>query len=450
MQLRPFLARVGLAAVAVALATVLHARIDLAETALAGPTDELVEAAGGDPEQELTPEELAALEAFVKRFHEAQRLMGNGKDEDAAALLGELLAERPDVPQAHHLLAVVRQFQGRHAEARESFAAAARLAPADGVIQRDAGLDQLRGGDPRLAAEYFERAAKAYAEDVDTWVGLGTSRRLLGEIPAAVIAYRRALEVQTGSVDARVGLATCIHDEAPEEALELLERLPDTFSDVCLARTQAHFAAGQHDLAVKAARRAVERAVPGPGGIPYLSGATRELLDHGAWEAARDAALVWVERDRREDRPGVAASFALSQAHAALGDAEAALAGLTASSPPKNAAEMDQLDLYRAALLLHQGKRDAADKLLALIADSAADGFARAAARGLLGREPFEKLGERFTDARAGNDVAFVHALTAVRAGDAEEGLRRLRAAAELCEPPGEFPGPVIALFLAD
>ena len=40
----------------------------------------------------------------------------------------------------------------------------------------------------------------------------------------------------------------------------------------------------------------------------------------------------------------------------------------------------------------------------------AADGFARAAARGLLGREPLEKLGERFPEPRAENDVAFVDA----------------------------------------
>lgn len=58
------------------------------------------------------------------------------------------------------------------------------------------GADELRAGHPDIAVRFFDDAVKLSPEFAPTWGNVGVARRRLGDIPGALQAYGKALEIE--------------------------------------------------------------------------------------------------------------------------------------------------------------------------------------------------------------------------------------------------------------
>jgi aspartyl/asparaginyl beta-hydroxylase (cupin superfamily) len=80
------------------------------------------------------------------------------------------------------------------------------------------GLNALRAGDARAAAEHFERACQADSGAAELWLNLSTARRELGEATAEHAALERVLTIDQRNLLALIRLAQ-LHEEQGETAL---------------------------------------------------------------------------------------------------------------------------------------------------------------------------------------------------------------------------------------
>jgi len=395
------------------------------------------------PEAELTPEEKARYARFVKRFREGQRLMGSGKDAEAEKILTELRDEEPEAAAVHHALAIVFRYQGKPEESGKSFAEAARLAPADPVIQRDTGEDLLAKGHAVEAERYYAAAHKLWPEDMETLVGHGNALRTVGRLADAEKTFREAVAQEANSVDAQVGLAGCLVFRDPAEALKIAQALPPHFVDVSLVLGLAFERLERFDEAVTALVHAAEVAPAGAPGLAFLRQSTEALVRCGRPVEAAKAAGKWSRADRKLDRPGFRSAFSLALSQAAVGDGDAAIATLDGVFAGKQipAEVYRHASLFRAAVFLRLGKPGRAHTALEALAGPDSKEFEHLAARRILGVLSAEQFAAvEHSEGRA-NDVAWVEAMAAQVAGDPEAAKAHSERAAALSKPPGEYPG---------
>lgn len=396
-----------------------------------------------DGDEQLSAEEIAALERYADRFQRAQQLMGGGKDTEAAKIFRELLAERDDVAPVHHALAIVLRYQGKADEATRSFLRAAQLAPEDAIIARDAGLDLVERGFLADARPLLERSMKLDPMDLETGVGLGTALRRLGDRAAAVKAFQQAVKADSNSLDAHVGLAQSLVADDPERALAIVKPLNHNFADVCLVHGLGLEKKGDYAEARPLLLKAAQSATANSAGREVLLESSEGLVRCGDADGAVKAAEIWCKAESTPTQgPSVRASLTLATARAAQGDTDGALATLDAARPGgENVGIRMHTALFAAILLRRAGRDGDAQKLLEPMADAEVDLFEREAARRLLGRTDEAVFGAQSERPNRANDVAFIESEVARAKGDAD-ALERWRAKArELSHPPGEYPG---------
>jgi tetratricopeptide (TPR) repeat protein len=301
-----------------------------------------------------------------------------------------------------------------------------------------AALGSFTQSEPHLAAAY-----RLWRQDVETCVGYGNLLRALGRGADAETVLRQALLADPNSVDAIVGLAACIVDAKPEEALALVEGKDGAWPDLLLVRGLAKLRLGRHGAASADLRRAADGAPPGAAGVPFVSRAAEALTLCGDAEGARSAAARWTGSDRAGGHASPRAALCLAIAEAALGRLDAALAVLDAAPPcDTDPPELRvRAALVRAALCLDAGRADAAAPHLACLAGLADERFERCAARRLTGEATERDLAAWAATAELANDVEWVESLAAAARGDAALARRRREACATASSPPGEFPG---------
>ena len=114
------------------------------------------------------------------------------------------------------------------------------------------GLCFIQLGDYQKALLEHEAALSLDAHRVETHQDLSLAFLLLNRYHEAEEEARQALELDTNAVAARytLGRALIGQGHASAEALEMLRRSEDAFSDASLVLAQIHFSAGQTDQVV--------------------------------------------------------------------------------------------------------------------------------------------------------------------------------------------------------
>jgi cellulose synthase operon protein C len=239
---------------------------------------------GGDPE---------LLVAIGRAWRDA------GEPRRAAALFREALKRSATPPAALRLelAAVLAEREGADDEVVE-LAAALRadtaLTPAERAAARDlaAGIavrrsDALRGeGNVAGALAALAPALDDDPDDARLLAAKGRALLAKGDLPAARIAYKRALKADPMSVDARAGaveIALALHepDEARQLAADAAARSPED-ARVHLLLARAELSGGDDAAAMRALRAAIanapERPVPGGEDVPATARAELDRL----------------------------------------------------------------------------------------------------------------------------------------------------------------------------
>ena len=118
--------------------------------------------------------------------------------------------------QDHLAEAVGALRSGRSADANEHLQAVLAVDPQQPAARNILGLDALRSGDARAAAEHFELACQGDSGAAELWINLAAAYRLLEEHDLERAALERALTIDQRDLMALIRLAQ-LHERLGEE-----------------------------------------------------------------------------------------------------------------------------------------------------------------------------------------------------------------------------------------
>lgn len=118
--------------------------------------------------------------------------------------------------QDHLAGAVGALRSGRSAEAKEHLRAVLALDPLQPAARNILGLEALRSGNPRAAAEHFEQACQGHPAATELWINLAAAYRSLQEDDLERAALERALATDQRDLMALLRLAE-LHERRGEE-----------------------------------------------------------------------------------------------------------------------------------------------------------------------------------------------------------------------------------------
>ncbi|SMH30830.1 O-linked N-acetylglucosamine transferase family protein [Azospirillum agricola] len=288
----------------------------------------------------------------------------NGDPEGGIDLIRRAVAGDGGQPAFHASLAGLLEGAGRWAEAADSHAAAARLAPLDPDHHRREGASRAEAGQPGPAAAAFRRHLALLPGEAGSALGLGDALQDLGRPLSAAAWYGRALALTPGSTLAAYNRGVALRDAGRRaDALAAFQVAARTAPTLLQAREQiltlGH--AGGDPRVAAAGGRPLLALVPDHAEAAKILGAA---LARAAGPAAdREMGVRWLARAAAL-RPGEA-------------DTPLALATALLDDRPADAAGW-----FRRALALAPGSATALSGLgLALAAQGAGDTAPRAARR---------------------------------------------------------------------
>lgn len=121
------------------------------------------------------------------------------------------LAHNPDAWIAHNNLGQLQAAAGHAAEARESFAAAARLRPEEADPHYNLANSLVAAGQLREALGHYETAAKLKPKRAEIHNNYGNALFLLGNLPAALAQYEESARLSPVFADAQANLGRVLH-----------------------------------------------------------------------------------------------------------------------------------------------------------------------------------------------------------------------------------------------
>ncbi len=204
-------------------------------------------------------------------FDDALRLHQQGRLEEAEAAYQEILAAAPNHAGGLHLLGVIRQQQGRHAESCELIGRAIEADPAKAVYRNNYGAALLSLDRREEAEASFRRALAIRPRYADAWANLGMAETALRKEAAALESLQKALYFDPRHRDALRRLAALLKKLGRAgEAVAFYERAvaQRSTADMYFEFGELLFGLGQRDRAIEQYRRAIMAAdrTPGPGG----------------------------------------------------------------------------------------------------------------------------------------------------------------------------------------
>ncbi|MDR2945920.1 MAG: tetratricopeptide repeat protein [Candidatus Adiutrix sp.] len=120
------------------------------------------------------------------QFKEAERLFGQGKIEEAEAILAPLLDSEEAQAKAANYLGIIRQSQGRADEAGALFERALEAAPDDREIRGNLAFNLIGRGQWAEAKEQLQKLLAANQNDAKLWTLLAKAEQGLGNLAAAI------------------------------------------------------------------------------------------------------------------------------------------------------------------------------------------------------------------------------------------------------------------------
>jgi Flp pilus assembly protein TadD len=227
-------------------------------------------------------------DAPVFRATYARALKENGRLADALDVYRRAAKRWPTDAMLLHDLAVAARDASLRAsgsvaaalrqEATNADLAALTVAPSSASAHNGLGLLAIDQERPADAAREFERASALDPNNASYWINLGNARRGNGDSAGAEQAYRRALDVDSQSVDAANGVGVLLVEaKRPAESVAWFERALSAAPDFVEARLNLAIALQQAGNNARAAEtyRAVLDA---HGPHPREKDAARKLL----------------------------------------------------------------------------------------------------------------------------------------------------------------------------
>jgi tetratricopeptide (TPR) repeat protein len=194
----------------------------------------------------------------------AERFRGEGRLTEAQGLCRQVLAARPDTPEAEHLLGVLLHQTGQVGEAIEHVRRSVKLAPQVALYHANLGEMLRLAGRPKIAAEEARRALAIDPAMAAAWSNLGVALFELKDFEGSAAAHRKAIEAKPDFVQAHSNLGNSLHSlKRFEEAVAHYRRaiaLDPNFADgwANLGTTLHH--SGAFEEAIYALRRAIALA----------------------------------------------------------------------------------------------------------------------------------------------------------------------------------------------
>lgn len=146
-------------------------------------------------------EEGAALRpaAFQHPIDTARAALRAGKLDDAEGRVRAVLNERPEHPDALHLLGIIALYRGHGRPAAELLGRAVEIDPNDAAFHSDLGNALHACGELDEALRAFGTATRLAPDAAHLHFNLGNALNMKGQPEAALPAYRRALEIEPGN-----------------------------------------------------------------------------------------------------------------------------------------------------------------------------------------------------------------------------------------------------------
>lgn len=246
---------------------------------------------------------------FARARHEADRLV----------------ADAPEDPEGHFLVALVADRDGRDDDARRAYARALEAAKGDyPEAYLNLGVLERRAGDRAAARAAYAKALALRPAYPAAWQNLGKLEEAAGDTAAAEAAYARALEVDPGYAPAWLALGQLRSARGrPQDALEPLRRAVAArpgYDAAQLSLGVAYARAGRAADSIATYRTLLERA---PRYVSAWYDLALVLRDSGRTTEARDA----LGRAAALDAEHVASRRALAELDAAEGRLDEARRG---------------------------------------------------------------------------------------------------------------------------
>lgn len=294
----------------------------------------------------LSDDELATLGSVV------QKLMMEGRWEEAAGSLEAAVARRPDNAEIRERYAQTLMQLGRFAEARDQWQALIDLGEATAENEFLAGMCASSAGDRERAVEHFERALAAKPNDANYALNLGITQRNLGRLDQAraslviAVTLDPSLAVGWGTL-AQIALAKGEREIALEQVARARRLAPEQPAWVIVEAD------------------ALLRSGPGPARDPEQALGLLAGLDDD-WLLRRDALEIAKRALGMLRRPGEAG--ALYARAADLNPTDAALAAEAASLLAQGGQHERALEYARRAVRLgDEGSQPLLDRLVAQV-----------------------------------------------------------------------------------
>jgi tetratricopeptide (TPR) repeat protein len=256
---------------------------------------------------------------------------------------------------------------GRLAEADAMARAIRRVAPDLAPVLNLSGMIARRSGDNRSAADWFSRSLAQVGNQPDTLNNLGNSLIAIGERDRAIAAYRDALNLAPGHVDAALNLALALlaGDDPAAASAAIGPALHAHPGDPRLLATsgRCRAATGDHQGAATLFRQSLDRR---PDHVPTLHSLAAALRASGR---AREAVAV-LDRCLALAPQQAECRILIGHCHQDMGEIDSAIAAYRRAidHAPTNRDAHDSLarllwqqgseahlDAYRAALSAHPG-----------------------------------------------------------------------------------------------
>lgn len=132
---------------------------------------------------------------------------GRGGIGGLEGLYRKVTADRPDDARSLNVKSVLALENGRAAEAAELIGRAIVLEPSERIYLFHLAKVCARGGWWHEAVDALRRAIYVNPRDAESWYGLGSAFRELGETDQAMVCWQHCLALEPGHAGAQEGLA---------------------------------------------------------------------------------------------------------------------------------------------------------------------------------------------------------------------------------------------------
>jgi tetratricopeptide (TPR) repeat protein len=187
----------------------------------------------------------------------AGTLYSQGKYAQAEKVCRQLLAARPNNPDAHNILGVSLNALGRGEEGIEELRTAIALSPDSASIHANLGEVLRQRGRKDEAAEALEQAIKLEPNNAQAQNNLGITWFEHGKIRRAIASYRKAIDLRPEMAEAHNNLGNALRVvgdkegaiQAYQDALTHRERYPEAYNNLgTLLQSQNKLEEAEHAL----------------------------------------------------------------------------------------------------------------------------------------------------------------------------------------------------------